>query len=186
MTLRFFRFLACQLLLIFACVQAQAADAVDIARARIEATEDGYRLSANFAFELNNALEGSIQHGIDLFFTTEVEMTRPRWYWTDEKAVSSRRTLRLHYDALLRQYSITVTGSIQRTFQSFDEALAEVRRSSWMIAPRGALEPGKTYNVALRFYMDHDYLKKPLQVNAINNSDWQLSSGKKTFTYKAE
>ena len=51
----------------------------------IEATEDGYRLAASYAFELNHGLEDAIQHGVQLYFTTEVELTRPRWYWRDEK-----------------------------------------------------------------------------------------------------
>jgi hypothetical protein len=34
--------------------------------------------------------------------------------------------------------------------------------------------------------MDRDYLPKPIQLNAFNNSDWRLSSNKKTFMYKAE
>jgi hypothetical protein len=34
--------------------------------------------------------------------------------------------------------------------------------------------------------MDREYLQKPLQVDAFNNSDWRLTSHKKTFTYRAE
>jgi hypothetical protein len=48
------------------------------------------------------------------------------------------------------------------------------------------LKPGETYTVTLRMFMDRQALLKPLQVNAINNAGWQLSSGKKTFTYRAE
>jgi hypothetical protein len=186
-THRFFRLLACQLLLIFACAQAWAADGVEITRAQIEASEDGYKLAANFAFELNHGLEDAIQHGLPLYFTTEVELTRPRWYWTDEKAVSVRRTVRLYYDVLLRQYSVSVIGSVQQTFPTLDEALFLIRRPSrWLIAPKGALKPGELYNVTLRMGMDREYLQKPLQVNAFNNADWRLTSSRKTFPYKAE
>ena len=54
------------------------------------------------------------------------------------------------------------------------------------MAPRGALKVGETYNVTLRMGMDKDYLPKPIQVNAFNNSEWRLSSSKKTFQYRAE
>ena len=54
------------------------------------------------------------------------------------------------------------------------------------MAPRGALKVGQTYNVTLRMGMDRDYLPKPIQVNAFNNSDWRLASNKKTFLYTAE
>ncbi len=187
MTIRFLRLLACQLLLLFACAQAQAADAVDITLARIEATEDGYRLDARYAFELSHDLEDAIARGVALYFTTEIELTRPRWWWSDEKAVSSRQTLRISYNELHRQYNVLVVGSVQQSFQTLDEALANIRRPGrWMIAPKGALNPGETYHVTMRMFMDRQLLLKPLQVNALNNAGWQLSSNKKTFLYKAE
>ena len=37
-----------------------------------------------------------------------------------------------------------------------------------------------------RGFFVRDLLQKPLQVNAFGNSDWQLASNKKTFTYRAE
>lgn len=187
MTLRFFRLLACQLLLMFACAQAQAADGVDITHAHIESTEDGYKLAANYSFELNSGLEDAIQHGVKLYFTTEAVLTRPRWYWTDEKAAKARQTIRISYDVLTRQYNVLILGSVQQNFPTLEDALFLIRRPSrWVIAPKGALKPGETYNVSLKMGMDRDYLSKPMQVNAFSNSGWRLSSNTKTFTYKAE
>lgn len=187
MTQRFFRLLACQLLLLFACAQAQAADGVDITHAHIESTDEGYRLDARYAFELNHDLEDAIQHGVDLHFTAEIELTRPRWWWTDDKAVSSRQTLRISYNVLTREYRVSVVGSVQQSFATLEDALFMIRRPSrWLIAPKGALKPGETYTVSLRMYMDRQYLLKPLQVNAFNNAGWRLSSTKRTFTYRAE
>ncbi|MBQ5941349.1 MULTISPECIES: DUF4390 domain-containing protein [unclassified Massilia] len=192
MTLRFLRLLACQLLLVFACATAQAADGIEITKAAIEASEDGYRLDTAYAFDLNHGLKDAIQHGVQLHFTTEVELTRPRWWWRDEKAVSERRTIRISYDVLTRQYYVHVVGSqqmggFQQSFQTLDEAMFLIRRPNrWLIAPRGALKRGEVYNVSLRMFMDREYLQKPLQVNAFNDSDWRLASNKKTFTYRAE
>ena len=187
MTLRFFRLLACQLLLAFACAQAQAADGIEITRASIEATDEGYKLSANYAFDLNHNLEDAIQHGVQLYFTTEIELTRPRWWWRDEKAVSSRQTIGISYNVLTREYRVSVMGSVQQSFQTLDDALRLIRRPSrWLIAPKGALKPGEVYNVSLRMFMDREYLQKPFQVHAFNSSDWRLASNRKTFTYRAE
>ena len=192
MTLRFLRLLACQLLLVFACATAQAADGIEITKAAIEASEDGYRLDTAYAFDLNHGLKDAIQHGVQLHFTTEVELTRPRWWWRDEKAVSERRTIRISYDVLTRQYYVHVVGSqqmggFQQSFQTLDEAMFLIRRPNrWLIAPRGALKRGEVYNVSLRMFMDREYLQKPLQVNAFNDSDWRLASNKNTFTYRAE
>ncbi|HEY0490974.1 MAG TPA: DUF4390 domain-containing protein [Telluria sp.] len=187
MTLRFLRLLACQLLLALACAQAHAADGVDITRARIEATEDGYKLDAAYAFDLNSAIEDAIHHGVDLYFTTEVQLTRPRWYWRDEKAASAKQTIHIKYNVLTRQYNVLVQGSVPQSFQTLDDALFLIRRPSrWVIAPRGALKPGEVYDVSLRMGMNREYLSKPSQVNAFSNSGWRLSSDTKTFTYKAE
>jgi hypothetical protein len=190
-TYRFFRLLACQLLLAFACAfagaPAWAADGIDITRAAIEAGDDGYRLNTAYDFELNHGLKDAIQHGVQLHFTTEIELTRPRWWWRDEKAVELKRTIRISYDVLTRQYHVMVMGSFQQSFQTFDEAMFMIRRPTrWLIAPKGKLKPGETYEVSLRMYMDREYLQKPLQVNAFNDSDWRLTSNRKTFTYRAE
>jgi hypothetical protein len=171
----------------FACAQARADDGVEITHAHIESTDEGYKLAAAYSFDLNHGLEDAIQHGVQLFFTTEIELTRPRWYWTDDKAVSSRQTVRISYNVLTRQYHVSVIGSVQQSFATLDDALFLIRRPSrWLIAPKGALKPGETYNVSLRMFMDREFLQKPLQVNAFNNADWRLASNKKTFTYKAE
>jgi hypothetical protein len=78
-------------------------------------------------------------------------------------------------------------GSIKQTFATLDDALFLIRRPSrWLIAKKGDLKPGETYNVTLRMFMDREYLQKPLQVDAFNNSDLRLASHKKTFTYRAE
>jgi hypothetical protein len=174
-------------LLVFACASAHAAEGIEITLARIEASDDGYRLAANYSFDLTPGLEQAVMHGVPLYFTTEIELTRPRWWWTDDKAVSKRRTVRLHYDLLTRQYIVQVIGSIQQSYPTLDEALFLIRRPNrWLIASRGDLKPGESYNVTLRMFMDRDYLQKPLQVDAFNNSDLRLGSHKKTFTYRAE
>ena len=183
----FFRLLT--LLMLLACLtpRAYAADVVEITRAYIESNEEGYKLAASYSFDLNHDLDDAVQHGVPLYFTTEIELTRPRWYWFDEKAIVARQTSRLYYNVLTRQYHVSVGGSVQQSFPTLDDALFLIRRPSrWLVAARGALKVGQTYNVTLRMGMDRDYLPKPIQVNAFNNSDWRLSSNKKTFLYTAE
>ena len=190
-TLRFLRLLLLNLLLAWACalapVQASASDTVEIIHAHIESVDEGYKLAASYAFDLNHGLEDALQHGVPLYFTTELELTRPRWYWFDEKAIVARQTTRIYYNVLLRQYHVAITGSVPQSFTSLDDALFLLRRPSrWVVAARGALKPGEVYNVTLQMGMDRDFLPKPIQVNAFNNSDWRLSSNKKSFQYKAE
>ena len=186
MTLRFLCLLACQLLLVFACTQARAADVIDVTQAEIQASEDGYRLNTRFAFDLNHELQDAILNGIKLHFTTEIEMTRPRWWWRDEKAVLAKRTIGISYDVLTRQYNVSIGGSVPQSFTTLDEAMSLIRRPArWLIAPKGALKQGEVYDVSVRMFMDRDYLSKPLQVNAINDSSWRLASNRRTFAYRA-
>ncbi len=164
-----------------------AAEGVDITQAHLENTDDGIKLSASFAFDLNHGLEDAINHGLPLYFTTEVELRRPRWYWFDEQSISSAETVRLSYNVLTRQYHAAILGRLQQSFNSLDDAMSLIRRPSrWLVADKGVLKPGSTYTVAVRMRLDVAQLAKPFQVNAINNSDWRLSSDWKTFSYKVE
>lgn len=182
----FFRSLTLVLMLACLTPRAHAADVVEITRAYIEASDEGYKLAASYSFDLNHDLDDAVQHGVPLFFTTEIELTRPRWYWFDEKAIVARQTSRLSYNVLTRQYHVSL-GGLQQSFATLDDALFLIRRPSrWLVAARGALKVGQTYNVTLRMGMDRDYLPKPIQVNAFNNSDWRLASNRKTFLYTAE
>ncbi|WP_242489811.1 DUF4390 domain-containing protein [Noviherbaspirillum cavernae] len=171
----------------FSPLPARAAEVVEITAANIESTEEGYRLATKFSFDLTRGLEDVITRGIPLYFTTEVELTRPRWYWFDEKAISASRTIRISYDVLTRQYHASASGRLQQSFVTLEDALSLVRRPSrWLIADKGALKPGEVYNVAVRMGLDVARLPKPFQVHAINSSDWRLSSDWKTFTFRAE
>jgi hypothetical protein len=189
-TQRFFRLLIGQLLLVLATIcmlpqTAHAAEGIEIRRALVEAGEDGYRLSATYGLELSHGLEDSLQYGVPVYFSTNIEFTRPRWYWFDEKAIVARQSIRLDYNVLTRQYNVSVNGGVRQYFTSLEDALFLIRRPNrWVVAPRGALKVGEVYNVKLT--MGQDYVSKPIQVNAINSNEWRLASDKKTFQYKAE
>ena len=163
-----------------------ASDSIDIVQAHIESTDDDYKLSSTFDFELSRAAEDALVRGVPLYFTTEVTITRPRWYWFDERTISTTRTVRISYNVLTRQYHAAVLGQLQQTFPSLEDALSLVRRPSrWKVADKNALKIGETYTIALRIELDVAQLPKPFQVHALNSSDWRLSSEWKTFLYKA-
>lgn len=175
------------LALAFAPLSVRASEGIEITRVSLENTDEGLRLSANFSVELNRGLEDAITRGIPLYFTTEVEFTRPRWYWFDERAINATQTIRISYDVLTRQYHANISGRLHQSFTTLDDALSLLRRPSrWIVADKGALKPGATYNVAIRMGLDVARLPKPFQVNALNNSDWRLSSDWKQFTFRAD
>lgn len=181
------RLLAPLLLALIVAVPAAYAEGVEITRASLENTDEGYKLAISFAFDLNRSLEDAITRGIPLYFTTEIELSRNRWYWFNEKTLAASETIRISYNVLTRQYQAAIGGQLQASFSTLEEALSLVRRPGrWLVAEKGALKPGEVYNVEVRMLLDVTRLPKPFQVNALNNSDWRLSSDWKQFTFRAE
>ena len=181
------RSLLAVIFLLCALAPAGAADGIEVVQAHMETSDEGYRLSATFGLDLNHNLEEALTRGVPLHFTTDVELRRPRWYWFDETTLNASRTIRIEYNVLTRQYRGGVAGSVQQSFATFDDAMSLVRRPSrWVVAERGTLKIGDTYTVSTRMRLNLEYLPKPFQVNALNNSDWRLSSDWRSFYFKAE
>lgn len=176
------------LAVLLACstLTARAAE-ITVSQASIEASDQGYRLSVSYDFELNRGLEDALSRGVPLYFTTEVQLTRRRWYWFDETSVSATRTVRVSYNVLTRQYHTAISGQLQQSFSNLEDAMTLIRRPPrWIIADSNTLKAGDVYQVGLRMRLDVAQLPKPFQVNALNNSDWRLSSDWIEFTYKPE
>lgn len=173
-------------LLFFCHTDMQAAE-INVTQAALEATSDGYRLSTAYSFELNHSLEDALMRGVPLYFTTDVQLTRQRWYWFDEIAVSVSRTVRIAFNVLTWRYHASTDDQLPQTFSSLEDVLALIRRPPrWIIADRNALKSGDVYKVGLRLRLDVTQLPKPFQIDALINSDWRLSSDRKEFTFKAE
>lgn len=153
---------------------------IEITNPQITASEDGFVVSADFSFELNERLEEAVTKGVVLYFVTEFEMTRPRWYWLDEKVVSRHQTHRLSFHALTRQYRLS-TGGLHQSFDTLSEALRVLSRlRNWTVidgrAEKTGVQAGDTYMVALRMRLDITQLPRPFQISALGNKDWSLAS----------
>ena len=153
---------------------------IEIANPQITASEDGFVVSADFSFELNERLEEAVTKGVVLYFVTEFEMTRPRWSWLDEKVVSRNQTHRLSFHALTRQYRLS-KGGLHQSFDTLSEALRVLSRlRNWVVidgrAEKPVVQAGDTYMVALRMRLDTTQLPRPFQISALGNKDWSLAS----------
>jgi hypothetical protein len=173
------------LVLTFMHTPVLAAEGIETVQAHLESSENGYRLSATYAFELNHTLEDAINHGIPLRFTTQVEIKRPRWYWFDESAINAERTIILSKNLLTNEYQGNIVGGVPRSFATLDEALSLLRRPNrWVVADTSALKSGTTYHASVQMKLDLDNLSMPIKINI--NSDWRVASDRKTFAFKAE
>lgn len=153
-----------------------AAAEIEIRQPVLSAGDDGYVLSADFAFELPARLEEAVTRGVVLPFVIDFEVTRRRWWWLDETVASRSQTFRLSYHALTRQYRLSV-GALHQSFASLDDALRLLSRlRQWPVLDRHQLRPGETYEAALRLRLDTSQLPKPFQISALANRDWTLTS----------
>ena len=86
---------------------AAYADSIAVQRASLQSDGGGWSLDARFDFELNSNLEDAVNKGIPLYFTTDFELSRPRWYWFDEQPVSVSQSIRLSFQPLTREYRVS-------------------------------------------------------------------------------
>ena len=155
---------------------AARADTIIVKSAELRAEEDGYYLNAEFEFTINSTLDEALQKGVPLYFLLEFELSRPRWYWLDEKVISSTTQYRVSYNALTRQYRVA-SGLLGLTFEGLDEVERFLSRvTSREVARRDQVTKGARYEAALRLRLDVNQLPKPFQVNALASREWTLQS----------
>jgi hypothetical protein len=153
-----------------------AAEGIEVKRAALVAAEDGYFLEAEFDITLTHILEDALNKGIPLYFSLEFALTRPRWYWFNEKIFETRQAYRVSYNALTRQFRVGV-GTLYQNFASLPEAIAFLSRVRVRdIAEPGALPKGASYAAELRMRLDTSQLPRPFQVSAVGSRDWNVSS----------
>jgi len=160
------------------------ADDIELLEARLEQTDEGVALSADFAFDFNARLEQAVTNGVPLYFVVEFELTQPRWYWFDERTATRRRQTRLSYHALSRHYRLS-SGLLQQNYASLGEALAVLRRvRNWVVLDRGTTLSDSSYQAAVRMRLDLSLLPKPFQVNALTSREWHLESEWRRFAWR--
>ena len=152
------------------------ADTIGVRGAELHEEDGEVLLSADFDFALNATLDEALSRGIPLYIDLEFTLTRPRWYWVDDKIVDQVTTYRLSYAPLTRQYRIG-TGLMSQSFASLDEVERFIGRvTSRPVARASRLSKGTRYDAAIRLKLDVSQLPKPLQVSALASREWQLAS----------
>jgi hypothetical protein len=162
-----------------------SAEGIKIKSFELERSDNDWLLSATFQIELSPGLEDAVQKGVVLYFQTEFDLTRSRWYWFDEKPALVQRQTRLSYQPLTQQYRIASEG-FTFSAKSMSEALQAVGSiGGWRVMENSQLDPGKSYTASMRMNLDLSRLPKPFQVNALNNRDWNVSSDWYRFPFSS-
>ena len=158
------------------------ADDIEVRDARLRAASEGLVLDADFAFTLGPRLSDVVANGVPIYFVVEFELSRPRWYWLDEKTASKRLQLRLSYHALSRQYRLSA-GLLQQNFATLEEALNVLKRvRNWLVVDRGTSLAEADYAAAVRMRLDTALLPKPFQLSALTSRELHLESPWRRFT----
>ena len=172
------------LLLALAVTGARAED-IEVRDARLQAVDEGLVLNADFQLELTPRLTDVVANGVPLYFVVEFALSRPRWYWLDEKTAVKRLQLRLSYHALSRQYRLS-TGLLQQNFATLGEALNVLQRvRNWLVVDRSVSLSDADYDAAVRMRLDTTLLPKPFQLSALTSRELHLESPWKRFIVRA-
>jgi len=169
---------------LLAAATAKAAE-IEVRSAALHLANEGLVLDAEFSFQFPPRLAEAVESGVSLYFLVEFEMSRPRWYWLDERAAAKRLQLQLSYHALSRQYAVS-SGPLEQQFSTLEEALGVLRHvRNWVVADRIALVSDARYDAAVRMRLDTSLLPKPIQVSALTNREWAFESEWGHFEYRS-
>lgn len=149
---------------------------IEIRKAALTQTEEGYVLDAEMEIGLTTALDEALHKGVPLYFILEFELIRARWYWLNEKIASTQQQYRLSFNPLTRQYRVGV-GQLYQNFPSLAEALqflSRVRRKN-DIEP-GTLRKDNVYTAGVRVRLDTSQLPRPFQITALGSREWNIAS----------
>ncbi len=170
------QFILCALLALSLFSAPASAEGIKLKSADLERVDNDWLLNATFQIELTPGLEDAVQKGVVLYFQTEFDLTRSRWYWFDEKPALAQRQTRLSYQPMTQQYRIA-SGGFTFSAKTMFEALQAVGSiGGWRVVDGNQIDSNKTYTAAIRMTLDLSKLPKPFQVNALNNRDWNVTS----------
>ena len=126
------------------------------------------QLNADFDIQFSPRLEEAVNRGVPLYFVVEFELSRPRWYWFDEKPVQQSQTYKISYTPLLPAVPPSV-GNLYQNFTRFDE-VTRVLFARARLARRRTRAPCKSDRRRTRRAsacgLDTAQLPKPFQLNA--------------------
>jgi len=170
---------------------AARADPIEVRDVALRVVEEGLVLDADFDFELTPRLAEVVANGVPLYFRVEFELTRPRWYWFDERTASRLLLLRLSYHALSRHYRLSAGVQperfmLQQNFATLEDALKVLKRvRSWLVVDRAAGISRSDYDAAVRMRLDTTLLPKPFQLSVLTSRELHLESPWKRFVLRS-
>lgn len=163
------------------------AHANEVARATIERIEPlvirgQLSLDIDIDLQLNATMMQAVTRGVPLYFSLDLEIEQPRWWWLNKTIVDAALERRLSYNALTRSWRVS-TGDLSIPAASYDEALKLLTRiRDWPVVMTDRFEPQEQYLGQVRIRLDTDRLARPLQMDS-KRDNWALASPWKPFEF---
>ena len=149
-------------------------------------TDGQLTLDLDLTFELGRVVTEAAERGVPLYFTFDLKITSPRWWWFDRVLVEATLTRRLTYNALTQQWRVA-TGDLFLPGRSLNEALAVLKQvRGWPVAPSDRFDKNQRYDGRIRMRLDASQLARPLQLEAANRSAWSLASPWAPFDFSIQ
>ena len=176
--LTFLRWAFAMLALMGCTLIFQAASAAEAKIKRIEPLigEGHLTMDLDVNLKLSPIVIDAAERGVPLYFTLDIKITSPRWWWWDRQIVETSLTRRLFYNTLTQQWRVA-TGDLFLPVGSLQEGVAVLEKvRGWPVAPLDRFEPNTQYEGAVRIRLDTSHLARPLQLDARNRGAWSLTS----------
>ena len=172
-----------------AFAQFTQAPSVQVGDLSVERQDDAYYLSTTLGFELPTPVEDALSKGVALYFLSQAETFKERWYWYEKSVALQERHYRLSYHPLSRQWRLLSSSkpipnsglgvTLGVAYDDLQSALFAVKRlSNWRIANAADIESGAKYHVDFRFKLDLTQFPRPLQIGTLGDNEWNLSATK--------
>jgi len=177
------------LALVPAAAQSPVNSPVEVTELRMERADGALLLQSSLRLDLSSTVEDALQKGMPIYFVTEVELMRDRWYWYDKKVGAVARHYRLAYQPLTRKWRLNVSrdpigavglaSSLSQTFETLPEAMSAIRRTvNWKLADISDIDVDNKYTLSFKFRLDVSQLPRPFQMTAGSQAEWNLSAQK--------
>jgi hypothetical protein len=177
------------LLLMPAAAQSPLNSPVEVTELRLERADGALFLQSSLRLDLSSTVEDALQKGMPIYFVTEVELMRDRWYWYDKKVGAVARHYRLAYQPLTRKWRLNVSrdpigavglaSSLSQTFETLPEAMSAIQRTvNWKLADTTDIDVDNKYTLSFKFRLDVSQLPRPFQMTAGSQAEWNLSAQK--------
>ncbi len=140
-------------------------------------------MALDVGLKLSPIVLEAAERGVPLYFTLDVKIKAPRWWWLDKSIVETSLTRRMSYNTLTQQWRVA-TGDLFLPVASLQDALAVLEKvRGWPVAPLDRFEPNVRYEGEVRIRLDTSHLARPLQLDARNRGAWSLTSPWKPFDF---